>query len=75
VDIYINSRKLPEELVVLKDLIEIKRVPKSAADAELTAKFNEAENQVLRYRTGDYKDFRAVALCFRGNKDYKLKIL
>jgi hypothetical protein len=74
VDLYINSRKLPEELVTLQDLIEIKRVPKSATDAELKAKFKEAEKQVLRYRTGDYKDFRAVALCFRGNKDYKLKL-
>jgi hypothetical protein len=75
VDIYINSRKLPEELVKLKDLIEIKRVPKSATDAELKAQFKKAEDQVLGYRTGDYKEFRAVALCFRGNKDYKLKIL
>ena len=75
VDLYINSRKLPEELVKLKDLIEIKRVPKSATDTELKAQFKEAEDQVLGYRTGDYKEFRAVALCFRGNKDYKLKIL
>jgi hypothetical protein len=75
VDLYINSRKLPEELVELKDLIEIKRVPKSATDAELKAKFKEAEDQVFRYRAGDYSGFRAVALCFRGNKDYKLKIL
>ena len=35
----------------------------------------EAEEQVLRYRSGDYKKYRAVALCFRGNKDYRLKIL
>jgi hypothetical protein len=74
VDIYINSRKLPEELVELKDLIEIKRVPKSAGDAELEAKFKQANDQVFAYRTGDYSGFRAVALCFRGNKDYKLKV-
>jgi hypothetical protein len=75
VDLYINSRKLPEELVELRDLIEIKRVPKSASDAELKAQFKEAEEQVIRYCTGDYKEFRAVALCFRGNKDYKVKVL
>lgn len=74
-DLYINSRKLPEELVELKDLIEIKRVPKSAGNGEFDAKFKEAINQVLLYRTGDYSKFRAVALCFRGNKDYKLKVL
>jgi hypothetical protein len=74
VDLYINSRKLPEELVELRDLIEIKRVPKSAGDAELEAKFKEANDQVLGYRTGDYSGFRAVALCFRGNKDYRLKV-
>ena len=61
--------------MILRDLIEIKRVPKSASDAELETKFDEAADQVIRYRTGDYSDFRAVALCFRGNKDYKLKVL
>jgi hypothetical protein len=75
VDLYINSRELPGELVKLQDLIEIKRVPKSATDAELKAKFDEAVSQVLAYRTGDYKDFRAVAVCFRGNKDYLLKVM
>jgi hypothetical protein len=75
VDIYINSRTLPEELVELRDIIEIKRIPKSATDNELEAKFKQARDQVLKYRTGDYSGFRAVALCFRGNKDYKLKVL
>ncbi|MCI5221338.1 MAG: hypothetical protein D3924_01305 [Candidatus Electrothrix sp. AR4] len=75
VDLYINHRNLPDELVGLQDLIEIKRVKKSATDAELKARLQEAEDQVIRYRTGDYSDFRAVALCFRGNKDYQLKIL
>jgi hypothetical protein len=79
VDIYLNSRgpgaPLPPELVELKDLIEIKRVPKSASDGELEAKFREAEAQVLAYRTGDYREFRAVAVCFRGNRDYRVKVM
>ncbi|MCP4132371.1 MAG: AAA family ATPase [bacterium] len=56
-------------------LIEIKRVPKSASDAVFESKFNEGKTQVKKYQTGDYKDFTAVAVCFRGNMDYKMIIM
>jgi hypothetical protein len=66
----------------LKDLIEIKRVPsprdevpKSASDGKLEAKFREAKAQVLACRTGDYREFRTVAVCFRGNRDYRVKVM
>ena len=53
-------------------LMEIKRVPKGASEKEFEAKFKEAIDQVNSYKTGDYKDFTALAICFRGNKDYKI---
>ena len=53
-------------------LLEIKRVPKSASDEVFEAKFQETIKQVNSYKTGEYKDFTALAVCFRGNKDYKI---
>ena len=55
-------------------LLEIKRVPKSASDEAFEAKFQETIKQVTSYKTGEYKDYTALAVCFRGNKDYKMKI-
>ncbi|MCP4130614.1 MAG: AAA family ATPase [bacterium] len=55
-------------------LMEIKRVPKSASQTVFDSKFNEAKSQVKKYQTGEYKYFTAVAVCFRGNKDYKIDI-
>ena len=72
VDLIIRSREIPEGLVKLTYLIEIKRVPKSATDTQLEAKFEQAKEQVKKYCTGDYKEFRTVAICFRGNKDYSV---
>lgn len=74
VDLIIRSRQIPEGLVKLEDLIEIKQVPKSASDARLEAKFNEAKEQVKKYQAGDYGNYRKVAVCFRGNKDYKVSV-
>ena len=53
-------------------LMEIKRVPKGASEKEFNAKFEEAIEQVNSYKVGDYKGFTALAICFRGNKDYKM---
>ncbi len=58
----------------LHDIFEIKQVPKSANESELKAQFELVKKQAKRHLIGDYKNWRAVAVCFRGNKDYKIKI-
>jgi len=76
VDIYLrtytNQNMNP---VHLNDLFEIKQVSKNAKEDVFVAKFEEAKKQVLKYRIGEYSHFRAVAICFRGNKDYKIEVL
>ncbi|MFP4289152.1 MAG: PD-(D/E)XK nuclease domain-containing protein, partial [Bacteroidales bacterium] len=59
----------------LHDLFELKRVPKDTNQAGFDAEFAAAKEQVLKYKTGDYADFRAVAVCFRGNTDVKVEVL
>ncbi|MBI4648894.1 MAG: AAA family ATPase [Bacteroidia bacterium] len=59
----------------IKDIFEIKQVPKSATNAQLEAKFNECKLQLAQYKTGKYKDWRGVAVCFRGNKDYRVEMV
>jgi hypothetical protein len=59
----------------LRELIEIKRVKKSASDQKLESKLAEGVTQVAGYRSGDYSDWRGVAVCFRGNKDYRLEFV
>jgi hypothetical protein len=59
----------------LNDLFELKQVPKNATDAELNAKYKEAVSDMEKYRTGEYTQWRGIAVCFRGNRDYKIKIL
>jgi len=61
--------------IYLHDLFELKRVPKGADEPEFEAKFEECKQQVLKYKTGDYAHFRAIAVCFRGNADVKVEIL
>ncbi len=58
----------------LHDIFEIKQVPKSANESELKAQFELVKKQAKRHLIGDYKNWRAVAVCFRGNKDFKIKI-
>jgi len=61
--------------IYLHDLFELKRVPKGADEPEFEAKFEECKQQVLKYKTGDYDHFRAIAVCFRGNADVKVEVL
>ena len=70
----IMSRTLPDAKVMAKfqDLFEIKQVPKSATNAEFEAMFNNAKTQLNKYLL---KDWRGIAVCFRGNKDYKIEII
>jgi hypothetical protein len=58
----------------IKVLFELKRVKKTATDEELTDKLNEGITQMQKYLTADYADWQGVVVCFRGNKDYKIKI-
>lgn len=70
-------RSYPEARVRchLKDLFEIKRVPVSATDSVFESKFIEAQEDMKEYRQGKYADWRGIAICFRGNKDYKVMII
>lgn len=54
---------------------EIKQVPKNATNNALQTKFEEAVEQVMKYKTGEYANFKGLAICFRGNKDYLMKIV
>ena len=54
----------------LADVFEIKRVHKEASDAELRQGFEDCAEQARRHRSGPFAAFRAVAVCFRGNKDF-----
>jgi len=59
----------------LHDFFELKRVPKKAEEPEFEAEFKAAKQQVLKYKTGDYAHFRAIAVCFRGNADVRVEVL
>ena len=58
----------------LNDIFEIKQVPKSAKETEFNTQFEAVKKQAKKHLTADYKNWRAVAICFRGNKDYKIEI-
>ncbi len=59
----------------MTDLFELKQVPKSATNEALQKKFEEAKTQLQKYKTGKYKNWRGIAVCFRGNKDFLMEIL
>lgn len=75
IDILVKS--LPNARVQhkLNDLFELKQVPKNAKDNEFNNKFNEAVSDIEKYRTGKFAQWRGIAVCFRGNKDYKIKVI
>jgi hypothetical protein len=75
VDFYIRSHPQAKVPFKLNDLIEIKRVKAEATDAELEAKFQDAVSQVQARREAAYKGMRCWAICFRGNRDYKIGLL
>jgi hypothetical protein len=74
IDFYIRTHPKARVPCVVNDVIEIKRVKSSASEAEFTAKFNEAVSQAQERCHGDLAGCRPVAICFRGNKDYKINI-
>jgi hypothetical protein len=75
VDIMVRSFPAAGVRCRLLDLIEIKRVPKGASDREFDGKVHQGKEQMKKYLTGDYKGWRGIVVCFRGNKDYKINIL
>ncbi len=74
VDVILRSFPKARVRQKLNDIFEIKQVPKSAKESEFNAQFEKVKIQAKKHLTGDYKNWRAVAVCFRGNKDYKIKI-
>jgi hypothetical protein len=73
-DFYIRTHPKAKVPCIINDVIEIKRVKSSASDAEFTAQFNAAIKQAQKRCHGDLKDCRTVAICFKGNKDYKISL-
>lgn len=59
----------------MNDLFELKQVAKGDSDAKLNAKLQEAINDIKQYRTGEYANWRGIAVCFRGNSDYIIKVI
>jgi len=59
----------------IADLFEIKQVPKGAGDPALLARLREAVEQIRAYKTGPYAQWRGVAVCFRGNRDFRFEIV
>ena len=74
-DLILHSLPGADVRCELHDIFELKQVPKSASDTVFNTKFKEATTQIKKYLTGDYKNWRGIIVCFRGNKDYKIKIL
>ncbi|MBI4646554.1 MAG: AAA family ATPase [Bacteroidia bacterium] len=74
-DLMLHSLPGAKVQAEIKDIFEIKQVPKSATNAQLEAKFSECKQQLAQYKTGKYKDWCGVAVCFRGNKDYKVEVV
>lgn len=74
VDLMVRSFK--DEMVKhsLNDLFELKQVPKSATDSQFKVRFEEAKSAMKGYLTGKYANWRGIAICFRGNKDYLIEI-
>ncbi len=73
-DIMLRSFPSAEVQYELQDIFEIKQVAKSANETEFEQKFKEVKAQAQKHLTAENKNWRAVAVCFRGNKDYKIKI-
>jgi len=75
VDIYLKTYPNTKAPVQIHDLFELKQVAKGKSDTEFKAQFEKAKAQVLNYKTGDYANYRAIAVCFRGNTDYLIEVI
>lgn len=73
----IMMRTLPGARVrcTFSDLFEVKCLPKSAKNDALAQKMADAEEQMRGYLTGLYAHWRGICVVFRGNKDFRVKII
>ena len=60
--------------ILISDIIEFKYIPKSSTDNRLKSELKDAIKQAKYYRVGEYENFRAVGVVFRGNKDYRISV-
>jgi len=74
VDIMLKTYPHSQAPQKMNDLFEIKRVSKDTKDVAFRRKFKEAKEQIQKYRTGEYATWRGIAVCFRGNTDYKIEV-
>ena len=74
VDIMVRSLPGARVAAQLQDLFELKRVAKHAKEAEFAAQFHSAKDEMKLYKTGDFAQWRGVAVCFRGNKDFRMEV-
>ncbi len=75
VDIMLRSYPNAHVQKHLKNLFELKRVPKKASETEFEKQFQEGVEQMKSYLIGEYADWQGVVVCFRGNLDYKIMII
>jgi len=74
IDLVVKSFPNATVPIAISDIIELKYIPKNSTDTRFEKELTEAVIQAINYRIGEYENCRAVAVVFRGNKDYKIKI-
>ncbi len=72
-DIMLRTLNSAEAQYNLNDIFEIKQVHKGKSDAVFEQKFKEVKIQAKKHLANNNKNWRIIAICFRGNKDYKIK--
>jgi len=75
VDVMFRSYPGARVRLPINQLFELKRVPKSASEAEFQSKFEEGITQMKGYLVGEYQQWTGVVVCFRGNLDFKIEII
>jgi hypothetical protein len=74
IDFYIRTHPKAKVPCIINDVIEIKQVKSSATDKEFEKKFQEAITQAESRCHGHLAGCRPVAICFKGNKNYKINL-
>jgi len=74
VDVMVRTHQHPMLPRPINDLFEFKQVAKTETDEVFQHKFEEGIQQIKKYKTGDYANYRTIVVCFRGNLDYKIEV-
>jgi len=74
IDIMLKTYPQSKAPKKMNDLFEIKQVAKGTKEPKYERAFKEAKEQIQKYRTGEYANWRGIAVCFRGNTDYKIEV-